>query len=305
MSMRERFEHDSDPVRLDLLLVERLGVTRGEARRAIEGGQVSVGGREVRKVSVVVERGEVVLVEGAVAAGDLRVEPEYDLVLRVVGEGEGWVCVNKLSGQAVHPLRAGETGTVLNAVAARWPEIHGVGEGGLRSGVVHRLDVTTSGALLVATTEDAWQRLRASFATRSVRKRYLVLVEGRCEGAGRWEMDLRVSTHRPARVSAVAVSGDPHPESRRCDLRWEALVAGTDATLLSVDLGTGFLHQIRAMASAQGHPVVGDEAYGAVMEAGRPMLHASVLEVEGRVLRAEVPGDFVVAAQGLGISVPR
>ncbi|NIR59804.1 MAG: RluA family pseudouridine synthase, partial [Gammaproteobacteria bacterium] len=79
--------------------------------------------------------------------------------LVVLARGAGWVAVDKPAGVPVHPLRADERGSVLAAVAARHPEVQGVGEGGLRSGVVHRLDVGTSGVLLVATAEDAWQRL--------------------------------------------------------------------------------------------------------------------------------------------------
>ncbi|QDU72307.1 pseudouridine synthase [Mucisphaera calidilacus] len=303
--MRSWYVNDAFAMRLDLFLVERLGVTRGEARRAIEDGKVSVGGRVTDRVATIVETGSEVVVEGPVVAEDLRIEPEYDLVLRIIDEGNGWVAIDKPAGRAVHPLRTGETGTLLNAVAARWPHVQGIGEGGLRSGVVHRLDVTTSGVILVATAQPAWERLREAFEQRTIRKRYHALVEGHCAGSGAWEMDLRVAAHKPARVEALPISDQPHPESRRCDLRWQALSAGDGATLISVDLGTGFLHQIRAMAAAQGHPVVGDEAYGSVIETTRPMLHADTLEFDGHVLRAPPPDDFVAAGKTLNISVSR
>ena len=89
---------------------------------------------------------------------------------------------------------------VLGALSARHPEIHGVGEGGLRSGVVHRLDVDTSGVLLFATEEEVWQRLRRAFQTQRVEKVYRALVCGRLEHEGRAEGGRVMARHRPARV---------------------------------------------------------------------------------------------------------
>ena len=97
----------------------------------------------------------------------------------------------------VHPYRADEAGTLLGALVARRPQVVGVGEGGLRSGVVHRLDVDTSGVVLLATEQRSWQRLRAAFRSGAVEKRYRALVLGRLAGAGELALDLVVARHRP------------------------------------------------------------------------------------------------------------
>jgi len=126
--------------------------------------------------------------------------PEPTASLDILTQGEGYIVIDKASGMPVMPLRADETGTVLNAVVARHSELQGVGEGGLRSGVVHRLDTDTSGTLIVATQEDAWQQLRHAFKTHNTIKRYRTLVKGRLTGEGHENLDLYVAQHKPAKV---------------------------------------------------------------------------------------------------------
>ncbi len=261
-----------------------------------------VDGRVVAKNAELIQAGTVVEVAGPVASASLPVLPD-DGEIEILHEGDGWLAINKRAGQPVHPLREGETGTVLNAVVGLRPEVQGVGESGLRSGIVHRLDVGTSGVLLVAWKQQAWELLREAFKTRAIVKRYLALVEGALEGEGRWEMDLRVAGHQPARVLAEPVSERPHRESRRCDLVYRSLEVGRHTTRVEVDLGTGFLHQIRAMMSAKRHPVVGDKLYGArLMTRGRPMLHAAVVEVDGVRIEASLPADYLDVMDRLGFA---
>ena len=151
--------------RLDAFLSHALGVSRAEARRLLARGLVSVSGRR-RGAAEKGERlaaGARVAVEPFLPAAERRPLPEPSLALPVLAEGPGWLVVDKPAGMPVHPLREDERGSALGFVAARHPEIVGVGEGGLRSGVVHRLDVETSGCLAFAYREEAWQRLRAAF----------------------------------------------------------------------------------------------------------------------------------------------
>ena len=114
--------------------------------------------------------------------------------------GPGWLAADKPAGMPVHPLAEDETGTLLNAVVARHPEVQGVGEGALRSGVVHRLDVDTSGVMLVARDQGTWQRLRDAFTARQVEKVYRALLLGRLQGEGAVSVGLLTARHRPARV---------------------------------------------------------------------------------------------------------
>ena len=160
------------------------------------------------------------------------------------------------------------------------PGIQGVGEGGLRSGVVHRLDVDTSGVLLVATEEAVWQTLRLAFQEHRVEKTYLALVEGRPGWSSQGEeirLWLSISRHRPARVRVASDSDRTRGRAR--EIHQSVLVLENFATTSLVEIRprTGFLHQIRASLSHLGHPVVGDVRYGASPEnlgARRHMLHA-------------------------------
>lgn len=277
--------------RLDVFLAERLGLSRAQTRRLLDRGVVAVGGRTVGAGAkgVALAAGETVAVAPFARPGDERVRPEPEAPLRVVAEGPGWVAVDKPAGVPVHPLREDETGTLANALVARHPEMQGVGEGGLRSGVVHRLDVDTSGVMLFATGAAAWRRLRTAFAEHRVEKEYRALVLGRVEGGGAVELPLLLARHRPARVRVAT-----DEEALRARGVWAASLSWTveerfpRATLVSIRPRTGFLHQIRATFAHLGHPVAGDRTYGPERDplgAARHLLHAA------RVAEGEIGGS--------------
>jgi len=291
--------------RIDALLAARLGVGRGAARALLEAGAVRVDDRRLgrRHKGVCVAAGSRIEVADFTAPAAQRARAEPELPLAVLARGRGWIAVDKPPGQPVHPLREREGGTLLNAAIARHPELHGVGEGGLRSGVVHRLDVDTSGVVLLATEAAAWERLRGAFRAHRVDKLYRALVVGRLEGEGAAEVELAVVRHRPARVAVVERAGGGAAGGRRlAGLRWRALAIGRDATLLEVRPRTGFLHQIRATLAHLGHPVCGDPTYGApgdIPGAPRQMLHAARLAVDEVLAESPDPPDFAAACARL------
>lgn len=284
--------------RLDRTLGQWLALSRREVHQLLETGAVTLNDRRARQA----DKGRRLAVGDHLAVAPFdrpehrRAEPEPQRALHTVSEGPGWIILDKPAGMPVHPLRADERGTLLNALIARHPHVHGVGEGGLRSGVVHRLDVTTSGVVAFALAQDTWQRLRRAFVDGAVRKTYRAIVHGRLEGEHRESLPLIVRRHRPARV-AVA---EPHePGARQCAMRWRAVETFAGATHLEVELETGFLHQIRVMLAHRGHPLIGDAAYGRepahdrrLPRATRPMLHAYALAFEGIGGAAEPPADF-------------
>lgn len=272
--------------RLDVFLAERLGLSRKQTRRLLARGSVQVAGRSVAEEAkgVAVRAGETIEVLPFTAPGDLRIRPEPDAELRLLAEGDGWVAVDKPAGVAVHPLEEGETGTLANALIARRPELHGVGEGALRSGVVHRLDVGTSGVVLFATRADVWQRLRAAFSQHRVEKTYRAIVLGNLSGDGEAHLPLLTARHRPAKVR---IASDAERQTARgvriASLHWRALESFADATLLEVRPVTGFLHQIRVIFAHLGFPLAGDSTYGPSPDplgATRHMLHASHVAFE-------------------------
>lgn len=287
--------------RLDVVLAARLGVGRAAVRALLARGSVRLGGRPLgyRDKARAVAAGERLDVAGFSAPDARRALSEPEAPLVVLAEGPGWVALDKPAGQPVHPLREDERGTLLNALVARRPELSGVGEGGLRSGVVHRLDVETSGVLLVATEQTAWSRLRAAFREHRIDKCYRALVVGRLAGEGALEVDLAVVRHRPARVAVLGEgSGRVPAGARRTALQWQALAHGDGVTLLEVRPRTGFLHQIRATLAWLGHPVCGDASYGLADDpthAARQLLHAASLRFEEIRAESPDPPDFAAA----------
>lgn len=278
--------------RLDRFLADQLGISRARVRHLLEVGRISQQGRTLglSDKSRITESGGCFELQGLLRAEDERPLPRPDLDWRLVAEGLGWLVVDKPAGCGVHPLRPDQTDTVLNAVVARREEIFGVGEGGLRSGVVHRLDVDTTGALVFATDETLWKRLRGAFSEHRVRKHYLALVAGRIEEARRVDLSLTIKRHRPARVE-VAAAG------HRCRQRVTPIEVFADTTLVEVRLETGFLHQIRATMAHIGHPVVGDAEYAgkadiSPLKAPRQLLHASRMAVDEIAVEIPLPEDF-------------
>jgi 23S rRNA pseudouridine1911/1915/1917 synthase len=300
--------HQSLPIReedrgqrLDRFLAERLSLSRSQVRRLLARGAVSVGGRSVNEDDKgwSLQPGPVVEVTPFARPEDQRALSAPDQPLEVLARGSGWLAVDKAAGVPVHPLREDEADTVLNAVTGRFPEIHGVGEGGLRSGVVHRLDVDTSGVLLVATEEEAWQRLRGAFREHSVEKTYRALVIGALEGEGSLEVGLVTARHRPARVRVVAEAELERARGVHIGvLRWRSLEVFGGVTLVEVMPKTGFLHQIRVSMAHLGFPILGDRNYGPACDpfpVERQMLHAARASWGEVEASSSDPDDFRAA----------
>jgi 23S rRNA pseudouridine1911/1915/1917 synthase len=291
-STQVEVESDRGGERLDRFLADQLGISRARVRHLLEVGQISRAGRALAlsDKSLKTEPGISFEVTGSLRAEDERLLPRPDLDWRLVAEGEGWLVVDKPAGRGVHPLRPDQDDTVLNAVVARREEIVGIGEGGLRSGVVHRLDVDTTGALAFATDEALWKRLRGAFSEHRVKKYYVALVAGRFEEPRRVDLPLTIKRHHPAHVE-VEQGGRP------CRQRVTPIEIFADTTLIEVRLETGFLHQIRATMAHLGHPVVGDVRYGGTgdaipVKAPRQLLHATRLAVDEIAVEVSLPGDF-------------
>lgn len=299
----ERVSESEAGARLDQFLAEWLAVSRAEARRLLEAGQIDLDGRpmSLRDKGRALSLGAEVRVSGFRAPADRQIRPDSSSdgdgpIAGILARGRGWLALDKRPGFPVHPLRESESGTALNWVAALHPEVQGVGEGSLRSGVVHRLDVDTSGVLLVATEQACWERLRAGFRGHHVEKRYRAIVAGNLREPIEQEVGLVVAQHRPARVRVVE-----RPEGSETSGVWTAvqqilpLEQFPGASLLEIRPRTGFLHQIRATLAALDHPVLGDEIYGGTRDhpwISRHQLHAAELRFEEIEAMSPDPEDF-------------
>jgi 23S rRNA pseudouridine1911/1915/1917 synthase len=276
-----RVEARDDGTRLDVFLARELRLSRGYVRRLLSHDAVRVNGAPAAK--------------GMLLRGDDRIEVEpfrhpdegpiarADFELRILCERDGLIAVDKPAGHPTQPLDYDETGSVLNAVLARFPDVRGVGEGGLMSGVVHRLDRDTSGVLLFARSNEAWHRARAAFDARGVEKTYLALVHGRL--SGEHELALQLA-HRGPRMRVVSTGG------REALTRVRALEPRDDATLVEARPVTGLMHQIRVSLSELGHPIVGDALYGSTEEQPRHWLHAERIRIDDFEASSEPPPEL-------------
>ena len=184
------FTVEQGGIRLDAALLSRFpSSTRAFCRAACATGEVLVDGKSAIK-GLKLRGGESIHIRRLAEASDNRVAPNPAVQVRCLFEDEALLAFNKFPGQPVQPLTYRETGTLMNGVVARWPDVRDVGDQPLMAGALHRIDADTSGLVLVARTPAAFDVLRAQFAAQTVKKTYLALVEGSVAVGGTLENDL-------------------------------------------------------------------------------------------------------------------
>lgn len=273
MTGNETFTNETGGVRLDAALLSRFpSSTKAFVREAIARGAVLVNGRPAPK-GLKLSGGETIKVLDLKEADDNRVRPDPEIPVAVVYEDQDLVAFDKPAGMPVQPLDCEETGTLMNGVAARFPECTAIGDSPLMAGALHRIDADTSGLVLVARTQAAFAAVRGQFAAQTVVKKYLALVEGKVESEGRLENDL---AHEPGIPFCRMIDAR---KNRLCESerrRLKPLHAITEfrpcgsvkvecetRTLLDVTIMTGVTHQIRAQLAMAGMHIVNDRTYGA------------------------------------------
>jgi len=254
-------QHRSLPVpdglvgeRVDVAVAKLLGFSRTFAGDVVERGGVEVDGRVARKSDRL--SADVVM---SIVWDDPR-EPEIVPVLiadmQIIYDDDDIVVVSKPPFLAAHPSLGWEGDTVLGALAGAGYRIATSGPPE-RQGIVHRLDVGTSGLMIVAKSEIAYSVMKRKFKEREVVKEYHALVQGEMvPPAG--TIDAPIGRH-PGSAWKFAVTHD----GRDAITHFDTLANYSIATMLSVGLETGRTHQIRVHMAAQRHPLVGDSLYGA------------------------------------------
>ncbi|GAB3604395.1 RluA family pseudouridine synthase [Microbacterium aureliae] len=254
-------EHRSLPVpdgldgtRVDAALAKMLGFSRTFAADVADAGGVRQDGRDLTKSDKL--RGGAWLEVSWQPKSGPEVVPVAVPDLGVVHDDDDIVVVDKPSGVAAHPSLGWEGPTVLGALAAAGFRIATTGAAE-RQGVVHRLDVGTSGLMVVAKTESAYAALKHAFKAREVEKIYHAVVQGHPDPlAG--TIDAPIGRH-PSHSWKFAVI----PDGKDSVTHYETLEAFPRASLLEIHLETGRTHQIRVHMAAHRHPCVGDPLYGA------------------------------------------
>ncbi len=239
--------------RLDKVLAARLSaLSRVQIQALIREGLVTVNGQPT-KAAYRVEGGERVQVRVPQPKA-FTVQPEA-IPLTVLYEDEHVAVIDKPAGMVVHPSFGHASGTLVNAILARWPQLAAFDDPE-RAGIVHRLDKDTSGVIVVAKTPDALAHLQAQFKARRVEKRYLALVEG-IPQSSEGVIDAPIGRD-PRQRKRMAVTR----EGRQAVTEFRVLELYADHALLEAFPKTGRTHQIRVHLAFIGHPVVGDTVYG-------------------------------------------
>jgi len=261
--------------RVDTGLARLFGFSRTRAAELVAGGDVLVDGRPAGK-SDRLSGGA--WLEVTMPAPERRAPLDAEPVpgMRVVHDDDDLVVVDKPVGVAAHPSPGWSGPTVVGGLAAAGFRVATSGAAE-RQGIVHRLDVGTSGLMVVAKSERAYTLLKRAFRDRTVDKRYHALVQGHPDPT-RGTVDAPIERH-PAHDARWAVVAGGKPSVTHYD----TVEAFRAATLLDVRLETGRTHQIRVHMAALRHPCVGDLMYGADPTLGarlgldRQWLHARML----------------------------
>lgn len=249
------------PQRVDRFLHGRLpGFSMSRIRDLIKDGKVLVNGRRARKGDRVQEGDEVRV--AAVPSRPLPL-PDQGLSLQVAYEDEDLAVAEKPSGMPTHPLRPDETGTLVNAAVARWPELRGVGDRELEPGLLHRLDTGTSGLVMFAKNRNAFEFMRHEMKMHRVSKIYRALVKGEMErDKGEVRVPLARSTGKTGLMVAAVEGARYRDDPMEALTRYRVLERKGGITLVELDLVTGVMHQLRAHLAFIAHPVLGDDRYG-------------------------------------------
>ena len=243
--------------RLDKLLLGRYpDFSRSRIEGLVKGGFVTVNGAVAEKAGMKVSETDEIEVEIPPPVPAIP-EPE-DIPLDIVFEDEDMIVLNKAPGMVVHPAPGHFTGTLVNALLHRCPDLSGIG-GVARPGIVHRLDQDTSGLLVVAKTQAAMDGLTRAFAShKSLTKTYLAVCHGRPRlDAGRIENLIGRHPVDRKRMAIVEKNG------KLAITNWKVLGPGRAGTsLVECVIETGRTHQIRVHMASLGCPVIGDRVYG-------------------------------------------
>ncbi|MFE1645334.1 RluA family pseudouridine synthase [Microbacterium sp. P01] len=243
-----------DGSRVDAALAKMLGFSRTFAAEVADGGGVSLDGRGAGK-SDRVRAGSWLDVEWQ-PKRDPEIVPQLVPDLDIVYQDDDIVVVSKPVGVAAHPSLGWEGPTVLGALAAAGVRVATTGAAE-RQGVVHRLDVGTSGLMVVAKSEHAYTVLKRAFKERTVEKIYHAVVQGHPDPLS-GTIDAPIGRH-PTHSWKFAVTSS----GKDSVTHYETIEAFPGASLLEVHLETGRTHQIRVHMAAHRHPCVGDPLYGA------------------------------------------
>jgi 23S rRNA pseudouridine1911/1915/1917 synthase len=262
--------------RVDAALSRLLGLSRSTIVTLIENNEVSRKGKSLTK-SDRVNTDDFLEITMPAIAGEAKLTATPIEDFKVVYDDSDVIVIDKPAGVAAHPSPGWRGPTVIGGVIAAGYQVSTSGAAE-RQGVVHRLDVGTTGLMVIAKNENSYSNLKQQFRDRTVTKVYHALVQGHMDPT-EGTIDAPIDRH-PREDYRFAVVADGKPSITH----YKALEFFPAVSLLEIELETGRTHQIRVHFSALRHPLVGDMTYGADhtiasrLEITRPWLHARELK---------------------------
>ena len=294
--------------RLDKALATYLtDYSRNRLKAWVEAGAVTVDGR-VTKARYLLHGGESIKVFPQEMPEQFAFGPE-DILLDVIYEDSSLIVINKPPGLVVHPAAGNWTGTLLNGLLFRFPELKSLP----RAGIVHRLDKDTSGLMVVARNPEAQTSLVRQLQERTVGRRYLSLVWGDAPSQGK--VLATVGRDQRDRLKMAAGSPQGKPAATLFRRLAKGVFNQTALALLECRLETGRTHQIRVHLESLGLPILGDPVYrkktpGAAkaLHFERQALHAYALSLEHPISHEVLtwfklpPEDFMQLLSQVGMT---
>tara|TARA_B100001778_G_scaffold307999_1_gene288455 strand:- start:2583 stop:3509 length:927 start_codon:yes stop_codon:yes gene_type:complete len=266
--------HDGE--RVDRVIAFFSGLSRSKVSDLISKRLILRNGIPIKKGSEIAHTNDMISMPNLTDEVVEEIASDTSIDFGVVFEDDSVIVINKPSGLIVHPGSGIANGTLVNGLAAHFPDLRKIGDP-IRLGLVHRLDKGTSGLLIVARTSEALDNLKFQMQKRQVHRQYFAIVAGHVESdKGVVDAPLGRDPKNPLK-RAVIQNGKYARTHYEIDQKFESPFK---ISTLSCRLETGRTHQIRVHLAAIGHPVLGDELYGGRTSfniSNRLALHAQML----------------------------
>jgi len=275
-----------DSLRLDQFLKTELSsVSRGYIQKIIQKGNVLINDTPCKKGDIL-RKDDLVYIKEILSPDEIRIKPNPSLPIKIIYEDKDIIVIDKPSGIPSHPIDFDETDTVANFLIAKFPEIKNAGEKPLEPGMVNRLDINTSGLMLVAKNRKSFEKLKYDQKQGKIKKEYLALVIGELNESGKIKTPLAHHPKDERKMKVFASEEDIKKyKARKAVTIFEVSKKYSGYTLIEVWIEKGLMHQIRVHLSSIGFPIAGDKLYQAkrfrkldVINSDRHFLHASGLE---------------------------
>lgn len=283
---------DEKGQRIDAWLAEKNeDLSRARIQKLIEDGQIYVNDSLCNQKKTILNLGDEVFLHLPPVIPS-HIQPE-NIPLDILYEDEYLLIVNKSANFVVHPAPGHHTGTMVNALLAHCPDLQGIG-GVERPGIVHRLDKDTTGAIVVAKTEEVLHHLQGQIKAKTARRDYLAIVYGNFSQEN-GTIDLPIGRHPQERKKMAIVAVEKG--GKEAVTHWQVKEKFGNYSLVEFRLETGRTHQIRVHSAHHAHPILGDPLYGSGHSVGVNLtgqaLHAFRLTLthpmSGEIISAQAP----------------